>query len=583
MAAVVAAEALLVLVDIARGPWTVVGFEEGRNARAALQLACGHADRLLALQYRDFCGGCTAEAVVGAPLLRLLGPTVGVWKLVPALFHLGVVAAVAGLATRAAGPSGALRAGLLLAAAPFAYRELALTGWGNHVESGALALGALLLALAAGAVPRPGARLAAATGAGLLAGLGLWFCRTSAWVGLPLAAVGLAGIWRAPRGPGAVVLGGLALGTAAGLLPALQFYGARPSAWAAETQRMGALQPAAPGALLAWVGGDLGPGRLWPGAGDPVDALGMLAVGLTVVLGLAGLRRQPAVALGLAALGLAWALRADLWADQPPLSGFAPFHWRYRAPAWPLLVVGAASLPLSGAARGRRLATGALALVAVVGLGWRVAAWTGGPAPGRSAPLAPLRPVPDPTVPPGMPAQRHPLRQGRPVDLAAAQAWTAGHDDPLAACHAAHVVEQGRRAGLGLRGPGPVESAALQAWWAGLAADDRDAAATGLAWAVAPPGHDTDAAALAAARALAGPRLSLPLARRTGAGRAPDAETACAAAALAAAETATRGGRHTAPRPPPEYAPAIWSATLDAACPALGCGALSAGAPPGPG
>ena len=45
---------------------------------------------LWALQYRSFCGGCTAEAVLAVPLFRALGPTVLAWKLVPVAFHLGV-------------------------------------------------------------------------------------------------------------------------------------------------------------------------------------------------------------------------------------------------------------------------------------------------------------------------------------------------------------------------------------------------------------------------------------------------------------------------------------------------------------
>ena len=108
-------EGVLTLVDIGWGPWSVVGFEEGRNARAALKLACGHADRLLDLQYRDFCGGCTADAVLAAPLLRHIGDAVWVWKLVPAGFHLLLVAAVGAL-VRVAGPRQASSAGVLAVA-----------------------------------------------------------------------------------------------------------------------------------------------------------------------------------------------------------------------------------------------------------------------------------------------------------------------------------------------------------------------------------------------------------------------------------------------------------------------------------
>ena len=115
-------ELLASLVDIALGPWSVIGFEEGRNARAAMQLACGHADRLFDLQYRDFCGGCTGIAVVAAPVLRLLGATVAVWKLVPAAFHMGLVAAVAAVAARGGQARSAMWAVAVLVASPWALR-----------------------------------------------------------------------------------------------------------------------------------------------------------------------------------------------------------------------------------------------------------------------------------------------------------------------------------------------------------------------------------------------------------------------------------------------------------------------------
>ena len=141
------AELLATLLDIALGPWSVIGFEEGRNARAAMQLACGHADRLFDLQYRDFCGGCTGVAVVGAPLLRLLGATVASWKLVPATFHLGLVAMVAAATTRSGRSRGAMWAVAILIASPWALRELALTGWGNHAEVRVFLIAAVALLL----------------------------------------------------------------------------------------------------------------------------------------------------------------------------------------------------------------------------------------------------------------------------------------------------------------------------------------------------------------------------------------------------------------------------------------------------
>lgn len=532
---VLALEVLLLVFDIALGPWTVVGFEEARNARAAVQLACGHTDRWLELQYRDFCGGCTVEAAVGAPLVRIFGTTVAVWKLVPALFHLAVLAGAAGLAGQAAGPAGALWAGALLAAAPWAYRELALTGWGNHVESGAFTLPALWVALVARRTESTAPRALGWLAAGLLLGLGLAFCRTSAWVALPLVVLAVQGLRR----------GSLALmpGLVLGLLPLWWVYGGRPGALAGEQARLVALELAAPERLLAWAGSDVLPGRMWPESGLFIDILGSLCIGAAALLGLVGLRRCWPAGLGLAALVLAWALRADLWADQAPLSDHSPFHYRYRAPAWPLLVVGMAALATT---RWRPLLTG----VVVLGLGWRVAAWTGGPAPMAGGAVYQLDPTPDPTVPEGQPPVRQLRRQGRPADLEAAVAWSA-HEDPLPECRAHHLVEQGRRAGLGLRqGDRPD----IDRWWAALSPADREAAAMGLAWGVAAPGQDADEHAVSRARSIAGDTLTVPLALRLGSQRAPSASVACAARALEAVEAATLGGRRAAalPSPPPE-------------------------------
>lgn len=529
---VLALEALLLVLDIALGPWTVVGFEEARNARAAVQLACGHGDRWLELQYRDFCGGCTVEAAVGVPLVRIFGTSVAVWKLVPALFHLAVVAGAAGLAAQVAGPAGALWAGALLAAAPWAYRELALTGWGNHVESGAFTLPALWMALVARRTETAAPRALRWLAAGLLLGLGLSFCRTSAWVALPLSVLAIQGLRR----------GGLALvpGLLLGLLPLWWVYGGRPGALAGEQARLVGLELADPRRLLAWAGSDVLPGRLWPESGLFIDALGSLGIGAAAALGVVGLRRCWPAGLGLAALVLAWALRADLWADQSPLTDHSPFHYRYRAPAWPLLVVGMATL---GTTRWRPLLGG----LVVFGLGWRVAAWAGGPAPMAAGAVYQLDPTPDPTVPEGQPPVRQLRRQGRPVDLAAAVAWSA-HEDALPECRAHHLVEQGRRAGLGLRHG---DRADVVQWWAALAPADREAAAMGLAWGVAPPGQDIDEHAISRAHKLAGDALILPLALRLGSQRAPSPAVACAARALEAVEAATRGGRRAAPLPEP--------------------------------
>ncbi len=73
LAALLALEVALTLVDLVLGPGTRLAPEEAWNLRAGLQLACGHGDALWALQYRSFCGGCSAEAVLAAPLFGVFG------------------------------------------------------------------------------------------------------------------------------------------------------------------------------------------------------------------------------------------------------------------------------------------------------------------------------------------------------------------------------------------------------------------------------------------------------------------------------------------------------------------------------
>ena len=138
-------EVLATVGDLILGPWARTHWEELFNARSGVQFACGHLDRAWEMQYRTFCGGCTAEGVMAVPLYVVFGPTVLAWKAVPATIHLLIVALGCWCAWRGAGPrAGAAFAGLMLAA-PGYYRDLALTGWGNHAESTVFPLLALFL------------------------------------------------------------------------------------------------------------------------------------------------------------------------------------------------------------------------------------------------------------------------------------------------------------------------------------------------------------------------------------------------------------------------------------------------------
>ena len=435
-------EGLAVLLDLAWGPHGAVHWEEQVNARNGALMACGHLEDWAALQYRTFCGGCTVEGLLAAPLFRGFGATVAAWKAVPAAFHLGSVLSTTALAGRLRGPGCALAAALLLVAAPGFYRELALTGWGNHAESSLFPLLAALLLLG-----RPGhpTRL----GAGLLVGLGIWFAPISAHA-LPVLA------WLAARvRRGWATFG---VGLAVGLLPIRAFLSARP-AGARESTALWTGFDLAP--LSDWLG-FLGARGIGGGLWSPFEYGDLEVFGTTWWLGLwllGGLGawrqlRQPGpgrglIAGALAALVLAYALRHDLWAHLPEFPNHPAFNLRYLAPLVPWLALGGAVAV--AAPRGlvsRRAAWLVLALGACSGLGLRVLSWGAEDvAPLDRSIVVHARHL-DRTVPLGDPPQANRRLQGRPQDLEAAVAWIDGHRDPLPGCRRIHLVEAGRRLGL---------------------------------------------------------------------------------------------------------------------------------------
>lgn len=460
------------LADLAWGGLAAPAFEELLNARAALLVACGHADALAELQYRAFCGGCSADALLGAAPVRLLGGSVGAWKLVPVGLHAVAAGALVALAAAAGGKRGGLVALALLLGAPAAWRELVLTGWGNHAESAAFTFGAAALLLFAGR------RRWVAALAGAVAGLGLWYAWISAHALPALAVAALA------MGGGRSLLAFL-VGLPLGAAPLAAFHLARPAAVPESADLWTRLAFAPPAEWLRWWTEPLLPGRSWPHGDGPIRWLGAAATGALALLGLAGagrtVRGEPSdapvadllVVFGLIGFALATLARHDLWADNAVLMGFDPFALRYRAPALPLLLLGA------GLAAGRsRVAAGLGLLVAAFGLQQRVTAWTAGPGQDLGAPLAVVGIAADPTVPEGAPPRRNSARMSRPQDLAAAESLLSAHTDPLPACRAVHAGELGRRMGLRDAGRG----------------------------CPAPPSAGPDAAAIAAGHARACPR-----------------------------------------------------------------------------
>ncbi len=449
--ALVLLEVVLHVVDVAWGPWARMHWEELFNARAGVQLACGHWDAAPRLQYRNFCGGCTAEAVVAAPLFERLGAVVPVWKAWLTAIHVAIVAAGAAVARRGAGPWSGVAFVALMIGAPGFYRELTHTGWGNHAESTLFPLVATWLLCVAG--ERRWLRPVLLPGAGAVAGLGLWFCQTSAWAlpALVLAAVA-AGGWLAPLA---------AAGFPAGFSPWWWFFEDRPNAAAETVSWWMNLELAPPLALLEhlfgaylreglWAPSDYGPAGPGAGAWWIASWVGAL-VGMVVLV-----RRRdgawPARLLapvGLATYLVVLVVRYDWWKWLPDLFVNEAFNLRYRAPLVPVLFLGIAAW----AGRGRRLPAVLVAALALYGLGRRAGTWRLDRPPAADLDVYQADGWPDRTVPTGEPRQQLVRKQGRPQDVEAALAFLDGHVDPLPACGWDHRFELGRRAGLALSEP----------------------------------------------------------------------------------------------------------------------------------
>lgn len=450
----VAVELLACLGDLLLGPFGRVHWEEAFNARAGVQIACGHLEDAFRLQYVPFCGGCTGEALLAAPLFVALGPTVLVWKLVPLGFHAVVLVCGGLLALRAAGPRAAALFVLMLAAAPGYYRELVLTGWGNHAESAAFPLLAALLLTGA----RGRRRLPLLLLAGLVTGLGLWFCHTMAWSLAPLLLAAIV----VSRFGWPLFLAGLA----GGFLPWRLYFADRPEESERTLSWALGLHPAPPAAWLDWL---FGPYLRW-GLWDPADhgegswmhggwwfLLWAVALPGLVLLVLrlrdadAGTRVARLLApVGLLALLAAYAVRYDLWSHLPEVPSQPTLGLRYRAPLVPLLSFGVAAL--LGAGLRSRLATAGAAILALLlvgfGLGRRVLLWTDLHRELPGLLVYDHSGWRDRSVPLGEPPQRLPRAQGRPQDIDAAVDFLAGHQDRWPACRLDHVFETGRRLGI---------------------------------------------------------------------------------------------------------------------------------------
>ena len=290
--------------------------EERFNALAGLTLELS--------PYRPWCGGCTAESLAAAPLYALFGATVLVWKSVPATLHVAAAAAGAAYAWKRSPWAAVAWLGLVLGA-PEAWRQLALTGWGNHADS-------LVFPLLAGALIRWGRPYLA----GPVIGLGLWFCSTTA---LALPAL----LWMDRRWLATLLVG---------MLPMLF------NDWA---PRGDALQLATLGDWLDWLAGHFATGAWWSETYSPLSSVWWLA--LAVLTGHARDRLSGVTALTFLGVTLVF---AGLWAENQPSWSLRAFELRYRVFLVTALMLGAS---LS------RYRAAVLPIV-LVGVGLRVTSWS---------------------------------------------------------------------------------------------------------------------------------------------------------------------------------------------------------------
>lgn len=315
-----------------------VDSEEMFNAGQAWQMLECHLGDAFRLQYRDFCGGCTLDALLGMGAFSLFGRSWLAWKLVPLVFAVAVLVLGGRAAERIAGRPAALAFLALVLLPPRTWLFLSGVAWGNHYEAGCLVLCGLALLL--GAQRARGAVLA-----GAVLGLATWTGFAGSF-GIAAALVWLALTSR--RALLLPLLGGVACGLlpwavqwlSSGLHPFVTVYESSEAApalsripyklstllWPRQLVALFGLPDAGLGWLLGWA---------W------AASLAAAGAGLAVTLRREG-RTSP---LGGAALALA--LFGGLWLAMycvvrfqvydPPAPEIAyPTSARYAAPLYPL-------------------------------------------------------------------------------------------------------------------------------------------------------------------------------------------------------------------------------------------------------
>ena len=344
--------------------------EESVNAGQALAAAEGLWPYFLRLQYVDFCGGCTVDALIGAGVFAFLPPTWLAWKVVPALWAMAFTVVGATLLHRTAGRPASVAFLLVMLAPLDAWQRLSVYGLGNHMECAVLGVVVLL-------VLGPAPDWKRATVAGLMAGLAVWVGYSAAFIlGVGTVWLILTRRWR----PLAGWASGVALGLTA-LLHRASFIGRHrirtlydPAAFRPDPDRLSRkLEHLTDPALLLSIVGASSEGAWWWSAASATCMAGMV---LWAVWKGPPLARLLALALlgWVAAYGLVdFSLDSVTWGQRA-----TPLGLRYAAPSMTVLMVLVSVVVGALWSQGRRVRAATALLIALgPGLTTRVTALSG--------------------------------------------------------------------------------------------------------------------------------------------------------------------------------------------------------------
>ena len=338
-------------------PWRSVDDDENAAIVQAELLAAGLDPADARFQLDPSCGGCRVLTTVGWGLLSILPPLLVTWKLFPLAFGLFGVLAVAAAGWRLGGPRAGALAALLLALPPPLYRELGQKAWGNHFE-----VSGLIAAVIAIGASMSSSRQAFALG--VAAALAVSFTYTAG-----PAVVALLGVAWLGGSSRRHLLGGLFVGGIPWLL--LRLAGSEP--WFAIYGR-GSGRPWDPLSWLRVLGAPLAEGLWLPAGISGAPALlgwaGFVSVPAAMLF-VAYRRRGPGEQAWLSLIGAffahvaAFVLVGSSLPVFAPTGGGEPGLWRYLAPLFPIVAIGASLLVVRV---GRFAAVPALVLLLIGGL-----------------------------------------------------------------------------------------------------------------------------------------------------------------------------------------------------------------------